>query len=107
MDGNFKCNTCGREFFESMYTMTYLPGGALVYRNKFKKRIQCPECKGEDIVAIPKEGSGVPYFTKFNALSNDEKRSLLKKRADMNALKNQDERRSINERFNKKIKGGL
>lgn len=104
MDGNFKCNTCGREFFEPMYTIEYRAGGLPIYRNSVKQKIICPECRSEDIESIVKSG-GVPFYGKFSSSSPEDKREMLRKRSEIHSKREADKRNYINKGFSKRFGG--
>jgi hypothetical protein len=81
MESNFKCRSCGKEFFEPMYTIEYHSGGLPIYRNS------------------------VPFYGKFSSSSPEDKREMLRKRSEIYSKREADKRNYINKRFSKRFGG--
>ena len=97
---NFKCEDCGFEFFESSYTISYIEG-AVVFRHK-GSLLSCQECKGNFLSPIEKKGEFNVSYGRFNSMSNDDKKRILKKRANDHTNKRGKERIDIiNNKFSR------
>ena len=87
---NFQCLKCGLEFHESHYHFT-VSMGEIIYKNK-NGIIRCPECKGSELEFINKntDFSSI-QIGKFASSTPEEKKRILKKRAQEHNKKTKDE----------------
>lgn len=67
---NFQCTTC--DCVEKRYKWS---------NDEVPEICSKPDCKGEMIEIQPEELPGSPAYNKFNSLSSDTKKALLKKRS--------------------------
>lgn len=105
MENNFKCKDCGNSFFVSKYRIktTTLE---VIYLNKEDNQLICPECAGQNLYPIEKEGEFNVMFGKFNSLSLNEKREALQKRANAHANSKQEieKRKNLDKETTKQLK---
>lgn len=89
MENNFKCNSCGKEFFVPRYTFKLILQSITYYYRG--KRIECPSCNSVciDKIVIPGDYSSTSLGT-YTMKSIQERQEHLKKRS--------------HDHFNKKIK---
>lgn len=94
---NFKCSKCGHITVILRIIYKYSDGGMVPVTP-----IYCEKCKSST-VELKKEYTGVPYFGKFSSSSDEEKKRILKKRA--NKHYNKQGKEEKRENFKKVMNG--
>ena len=101
---NFICEDCGEEFFVHRYSFGIRSG---LFNPQTGAKIKCSKCGSFNIKTKPKEDNDISSISvlKFNGLSDNDKREILKKRSENQSKRETDKRESINKNFNKKLRG--
>jgi transcription elongation factor Elf1 len=76
MENNIRCKECGHEFFVSKYCI----GSKGLYESRSKVPLLCPECGG-DVELIMAETVSIPNINRFNSMSDQQKKEVLRKRS--------------------------
>ena len=106
MTNNFQCNKCFHLFTVTNYRMS-VKSGVVIYTDKNMNHIKCEMCKSYDVLSLEEEGEYNVNFTKFNSLSDQDKKKILKKRAKQHFDKNTDSIRDQREYIDKNFKGTI
>lgn len=96
---NFKCNYCNHEFTVSKYSISYA-GGVITYKAN-NVLIECPECgKNDKIESIKSAENGLcTNFSRISFMSIEQKRKVLRQRANKHSKKQTEQTKHINQNF--------
>jgi DNA-directed RNA polymerase subunit RPC12/RpoP len=82
--GKFNCKDCGKETIFDRYR-TSIVNGNPVYKDKNGRDLKCSSCSSSNLEFIKDPDGGLcTNFGRFNSMSADDKKRMLKKRADDN-----------------------
>lgn len=101
---NFQCNKCFHLFEIPSYRITY-KNGVKVIKDLKNNLINCPNCSSYDILSLDKEGEFKVNFGRFNSMSNEDKKRVLKKRSQDHYNKNTDSLKDRKEYLEKNFTG--
>ena len=100
VENNFKCLDCNTEFFIPSYSFQITQ-----HKNKYtdsssKQPVQCSHCKSGNVETLQRSGdlTGVLYG-KFSSASDEDKRTMLRKRAKQAMRRDAEQRHEIETKF--------
>lgn len=100
MESNFECIACSTQFYVSRYIFHINNEKMVFYNMPSGIQIKCPHCCSYEVDAIKKvvDPSTIHYGT-FSSASMEEKKNMLKKRADEHKKKTKEQYDEINRNF--------
>lgn len=104
MENNFKCLTCGEEFFIPRFSFQITKGGNIYIDKSTKKEVECSHCHSTFIESIQRklELDSIMYG-KFSSASDEEKKRILRNRADKHKKKTKDQYKTIDREFHGRV----
>ena len=100
MENNFKCITSEHKFFIPSYSFKITKSSSVYIDKSSKKEVECPECQSEFVETIKKKVdlSSIMYAT-FASASDEDKKKILRKRANKMKKKTEEQYRTIDREF--------
>jgi hypothetical protein len=101
VENNFKCSDCKSEFFVSQYSFTikkeyFIP--------KTNQRVCCTQCASSNVTPIERQMDlSTILYGKFSSATDEEKKRMLKQRADAHMKKTEEQYRTIDKEFHGRV----
>ena len=100
MENNFKCQDCNIEFFIPRYSFQITQDVIIYVNPQSKAFITCPRCESNHVDTVQRSGDlSTVLYGKFASASDEDKKSMLRKRAKQAMRRDADQRHEIDTKF--------
>ncbi len=94
---NFRCKECNTEMFIGKYIIS-VKNGVCIY-NIQNEAIKCTNCKSENIEYINHKAGFCTNFARYSAMTPEQKKLVIKKRAAQHTKKNIEHIKNIDRNY--------
>jgi DNA-directed RNA polymerase subunit RPC12/RpoP len=100
VENNFQCSDCHHEFFIPNYSFQ-ISKDVIIYVNPQSKAfITCPQCGSNHVDTVQRSGDlTTVLYGKFSSASDEDKRTMLRKRAKQAMHRDAEQRHEIETKF--------
>ena len=97
---NFQCKKCNYRFFIPCYSFQITQSANKYIDSSSKQPVQCPHCQSTGVETLQRSGDLITVlYGKFSSASDEDKRTMLRKRAKQAMRKDADQRHEIETKF--------
>jgi hypothetical protein len=104
MEENFKCSDCSHQFYIPRYSFQIVFKKSVYIIPPANLPVKCPACNSEQVETVRRSGDlQTVLYGKFSSASEEDKKIMLRKRAEAHNKKTEEQYRTIDKEYRGRV----